>query len=151
MNNRESEAMGTPGTEPVIVQSSGQAAAVAKVAPPDPDAGSSQREFPSVTSAVGAGPIRTPLPEANRPAEPVPVWLSVLVAARCSAKRNGEHHAVRWDCVAGRAVYTNLGRDAEHIEPLGVSLLSGQTLAVYWVPGETAYTLEVYRHREKCA
>jgi hypothetical protein len=118
---------------------------------PDQSGGDALSSFPSAVPHAGAGHVRTPLPEANRPVEPVPVWLSVLVAASCSAKRNGERHAVRWDCEAGRAVYTNLSLDAEHIEPLGVSLMGGHTLAVYWVPGETAYTLEVYRQREKCA
>ena len=31
----------------------------------------------------------------------------------------------------------------ELIQPLGVYLRGGQTLAVYWTPGDTAYTLEV--------
>jgi hypothetical protein len=83
--------------------------------------------------------------------EPLPIWLAVLLAAECQARGNGTDHHVRWDCVAGRAVYTNYGRDAEHIEPLGVSLSVGETLAVYWIPGETAYTMEVYSQAEKCA
>jgi len=99
----------------------------------------------------GAGPVRTPLPEASRPAEPVPIWLAVLLAISCQARRNGENHAVRWDWVSGRALYTNVGRDAEDIEPLGVSLLGGHTMAVYWTPGETTYTVEVYRRKELCA
>jgi hypothetical protein len=97
------------------------------------------------------GPVRPALPEASRPSEPLPIWFAVLHATSCKAKRNGENHAVRWDWVSGRAVYTNAGRDAEHIEPLGVSLRAGHTLAVYWMPGETAYTVEVYRQAELCA
>ncbi len=100
---------------------------------------------------AAAGPVKTPLPEASRPSEPAPVWLSVLLAASCSAGRNGEEHTVRWHCAAGRATYTNHGGEAERIEPLGVSLLGGHTMAVYWNPGETAYTVEVYRQNEKCA
>jgi hypothetical protein len=50
---------------------------------------------------------------------------------------------VAWNCASGRALYTNSGAHAETIQPLGVSLKAGQTLAVYWMPGETAYTLEV--------
>jgi hypothetical protein len=88
---------------------------------------------------------------ANHPGEPVPIWLAVLQATSCEAKRNGEYHAVRWNWVSGRAVYTNAGKDAEHIEPLGVSLKAGHTMAVYWMPGETAYTVEVYRQTELCA
>ena len=109
------------------------------------------RDLAEIALHSGAGPIHTPLPEASRPTDPVPIWLSVLLAASCSAKRNGEQHSVRWNCVAGRATYTNPGGDAEHIEPLGVNLMAGQTMAVYWNPGETAYTVEVYRQKEKCA
>src|SRR5271157_542991 len=82
---------------------------------------------------------------------PLPVWLSALVAAHCQVKRNGADHAVRWSCDSGRALYTNAGADAELIQPLGVRLQGGQTLAVYWLPGETAYTMEVYRQDEMCA
>ena len=99
---------------------------------------------------ASAGPVRSHLPEAH-PGEPVPIWLAVLLATSCEAKRNGENHAVRWNWVSGRAVYTNAGRDAEHIEPLGVSLLGGHTMAVYWIPGETTYTVEVYQQEELCA
>jgi hypothetical protein len=73
------------------------------------------------------------------------------MASSCKARGNGENHAIRWDCVSGRATYTNRGGDAERIEPLGISLMSGQTLSVYWMPGETAYTVEVHRQSEMCA
>ncbi len=96
-------------------------------------------------------PVRVALPEARRHREPVPIWLAVLEATSCEAKRNGEYHAVRWKWDAGRAVYTNAGEDPEHIEPLGVRLKGGHTMAVYWMPGETAYTVEVYRQKELCA
>jgi hypothetical protein len=88
----------------------------------------------------------------QRPAgAPLPIWLAALVAARCQVNRNGEDHAVRWSCVSGKALYTNAGADAEWIQPLGVRLKGGQTLAVYWLPGETDYTVEVYRQDEMCA
>ena len=88
----------------------------------------------------------------QRPAgAPLPIWLAALVAARCRVKRDGEDHAVRWSCVSGKALYTNAGADAELIHPLGVHLQGGQTLAVYWLPGETDYTVEVYRQDEMCA
>jgi hypothetical protein len=96
-------------------------------------------------------PVRTGLPEAKRTHETVPIWLAVLEATSCEAKRNGEYHAVRWQWDSGRAVYTNAGEDPEHIEPLGVRLKGGHTMAVYWMPGETAYTVEVYRQKELCA
>lgn len=75
---------------------------------------------------------------------PAPIWLAALVATRCLASGGGEHHPVRWSCVSGRAVYTNAGADPELIQPLGVRLQGGHTLAVCWMPGETTYTLEVY-------
>jgi hypothetical protein len=66
------------------------------------------------------------------------------MASRCQATVDGEDHAVLWDCIAGRALYTNRGTNAERIEPLGVQLQGGHTVAVYWQPGETSYTVEVY-------
>ena len=87
-----------------------------------------------------------------RPAgDPLPIWLAALVAARCQVSGNGEDHAIRWRSVSGRALYTNGGVDAEWIRPLGVRLEGGQTLAVDWRPGETDYTVEVYRQDEMCA
>lgn len=74
----------------------------------------------------------------------LPVWFAALMASSCQASVNGEDHAVRWDCIAGRALYTNRGTAAERIEPLGVHLKGGHTLAVYWQPGQTNYTVEVY-------
>ena len=88
----------------------------------------------------------------QRPAgDPLPIWLAALAAAHCQANGNGADHAVRWSCVSGRAQYTNAGADAELIQPLGVRLQGGQTLAVYWLPGQTAYSVEVYSQEERCA
>jgi hypothetical protein len=83
--------------------------------------------------------------------EPVPIWLAALMASRCLATGNGEGHAVRWNCASGRALYTNAGTHTEQIEPLGVTLKEGHTLAVCWAPGETSYSLEVYRQYDQCA
>src|SRR5947209_2679899 len=83
----------------------------------------------------------TVMPKAN--GEPLPIWLAVLIATPCQARGEDGGHAVRWTTVAGRAMYTNFGRVPERIEPLGVQLCGGETLAVSWMPGETAYTLEV--------
>jgi hypothetical protein len=121
------------------------------VARPNCGGGDSAADLTVDCLHTGAGPIRTPLPIASRPGEPIPIWLAALLASSCEVERNGENHAVRWDLVSGRALYTNAGRDAEHIEPLGVSLMGGHTMAVYWMPGETAYTVEVYRQAELCA
>jgi hypothetical protein len=84
-------------------------------------------------------------------AQHVPVWLAALLAARCLATDGSQHHTVPWDCDSGRAVYTNAGATAQRIEPLGVSLERGETLAVWWRPGETAYTMEVYGQSQMCA
>ena len=121
------------------------------VASPNSGGGHSLTEFSAARHHSGAGPVRAPLPEARRPSEPVPIWLAVLLATPCQAHRNGENHAVRWNWVSGRALYTNAGGDAEHIQPLGVYLMGGHTVAVCWMPGETAYTVEVYRQTERCA
>jgi len=78
----------------------------------------------------------------------MPIWLAALAASRCQASANGENHAVRWYCISGRAVYTNGGLETEWIHPLGVRLQGGQTLVVWWMPGETTYRVEVYGGNE---
>jgi hypothetical protein len=83
--------------------------------------------------------------------ELVPIWLAALLASRCQAAGNGENRAVRWNCASGRALYTNAGAHTERIEPLGVTLKEGHTLAVCWVPGETTYSLEVFCQYDHCA
>ena len=80
-----------------------------------------------------------------------PVWLAALLAAQCLAIDGKRRRVVPWDCVSGRAIYTNDGAATEFIEPLGVSLERGETLAVTWLPGETAYTMEVYGQSQMCA
>jgi len=77
--------------------------------------------------------------------EPLPIWLSALIAARCQARGAGEPSTVRWNCISGRAFYTNECADPVLIQPLGVHLEGGHTLAVSWRPGESDYTMEVYR------
>lgn len=89
-------------------------------------------------SAVNAGGCR---PATKTPA---PIWMAALLATPCQAVVNGQDHDVRWDCASGRAMYTNSSESTEFIQPLGVRLEGGDTLAVSWMPGETAYTLEVY-------
>ena len=113
---------------------------------------------PAMTNrGTNTGFVRRPVQRSvalgrQRPAgEALPIWLAALVAARCQVNRDGEDHAVRWSCVSGRALYTNAGADAEWIQPLGVRLQGGQTLAVYWLPGATDYTMEVYGQDEMCA
>jgi len=83
--------------------------------------------------------------EIQAPGPPLPIWFSALLATQCRARGKSEHRDVRWNCVSGRAVYTNAGAEEERIEPLGVSLQGGHSVAVSWMPGETAYTVEVFR------
>lgn len=75
--------------------------------------------------------------------EPTPIWMAALMASRCLANRRGQDCAVSWSHVSGKALYTNSGADPELIQPLGIYLQGGQTLAVSWIPGDTTYTLEV--------
>jgi hypothetical protein len=88
---------------------------------------------------------------ARKKTQHTPIWLAALLAARCRADDGSEERSVSWNCISGRAVYTNGGANAQRIEPLGVNLQTGQTLEVYWVPGETTYTLEVYEQTAMCA
>lgn len=83
-------------------------------------------------------------PQHGESVQSIPVWLAALFAAGCRATDGSRGHAVPWVSASGRAVYTNAGPTAKRIEPLGVSLEPGQTLAVWWGPGETAYSVEVY-------
>jgi len=75
--------------------------------------------------------------------ETTPIWMAALMAALCLADRDGKGATVRWNNVSGKALYTNSGSGPELIQPLGVFLRSGETLAVSWIPGDTSYTLEV--------
>lgn len=84
-------------------------------------------------------------PSIQRPAPPLPIWFAALLATHCQAKAGGQGRDVRWRSVSGRAVYTNDGVEAETIEPLGVYLQVGHTVAVSWIAGETSYTVEVFR------
>ena len=88
--------------------------------------------------------------ECRKASEPMPIWFAALAATPCQANAGGQERAVRWECVAGRALYTNVGTDTEVIQPLDVRLMAGYTLAVYWSPGETAYSMETYRQTNLC-
>ena len=83
--------------------------------------------------------------------EPIPIWLAALIATRCQATANGAGHAVSWTHISGRALYTNIGPETEVIEPLGIGLDGGHTVSVTWTPGETAYTVKIYRPYDRCA
>jgi hypothetical protein len=78
-------------------------------------------------------------------AEPLPIWMAALVARGCEATANGAARRVEWQCVSGRAVYTNGGSDTEILLPFGVPVPCGQSVVVSWLPGDTAYTVELYQ------
>ena len=98
-----------------------------------------------------SGPVFSMPPIAPMYAEPTPIWLAALIASRCLAVADGVGNPVRWRHLSGRALYTNLRSTTETIEPLGVSLQQGHTLAVSWIPGDTAYTIEVFQPYDRCA
>jgi hypothetical protein len=105
------------------------------------------KQHADASSAAAIEAIMRPIDPAQ-PGTTIPIWLAALAASRCRASGKGENHAVRWFCISGRALYTNGGADTEFIQPLGVSLQGGQTVAVSWMPGESAYTVEVYGGNE---
>lgn len=75
----------------------------------------------------------------------VPVWLAVLTAAGCQAISRFETRSIRWTSTGGKAIYTNTGAVRESVQPFGLTLEPGDTLAVSWQPRETEYTLEICR------
>jgi hypothetical protein len=83
---------------------------------------------------------------ATNAGEPLPIWMAALIASRCQAITQGSDRVVNWRCVSGRALYTNGDSEVETIQPFGVPLRRGETVAVSWLPGDTAYTVELYRH-----
>ena len=109
-----------------------------------------RRVYRQRTPAAACRPMASALEARPAPLESAPIWFAALAGMRCHAADTEESRSVRFEYVAGRALYTNCSPQPESIHPLGVTLLGGQTLAVYWVPGESGYTLEVYR-REKQA
>jgi len=84
-------------------------------------------------------------PDIQSPATPIPIWFAALIASQCQARAKGNGRDVRWNCISGRAVYTNRGAEEETIEPLGVCLQRGDTVAVSWNPGETSYKVEIFQ------
>ncbi len=125
----------------------------------DPDgeprtAGATYRGRDPIYGNFSVGPYRIgpgSAAEPQAPTEETPIWLAALIANRVQASASGEPHAIRWNCIAGRALYTNHGPEAEIIDPLGVYLERGYTLSVTWEPGETEYTVEVFGGLEHCA
>src|SRR5256885_6228715 len=59
----------------------------------------------------------------------LPIWMAALIKSDCRATAPGSDCNVLWLCIDGRAQYTNDAGDALLIEPLGIHLESGHTLA----------------------
>ena len=109
------------------------------------------RAFVSRRRAASAGRLFPPKPEIQQPREARPIWLAALLATPFRATSDTQQREVLWSCIAGRAVYTNSSTETEFIQPLGVKLQRGDTLAVFWTPGESEYTVEVYKPNELVA
>jgi hypothetical protein len=101
-------------------------------------------KFQTASLHLGVESRGTQRTERDHP-ESRPIWLSVLEATSCQARSRASKHAIRWQHVSGRATYTNLGNEEERIEPLGVNVPRGKTVAVSWLPGQTEYTVEIYK------
>jgi hypothetical protein len=78
-------------------------------------------------------------------ADPLPIWMAALVARGCEAMVNGTARKIEWQCLSGRAVYTNDGPDTEILLPFGVPVAGGHSVVVSWLPGDTSYTVELDR------
>jgi hypothetical protein len=76
-----------------------------------------------------------------------PVWMAALLSADCRAVSAGREQAISWEWRSGRAQYSNTSSETELIHPLGVKLPNGHTIALYWAPAETSYTVETYPAR----
>lgn len=74
----------------------------------------------------------------------LPIWFAALVANRCEAIDRAQAHSIHWTCISGKALYTNSRGEVVRIQPFGVCLQRGETLAVSWQPGATEYTLDVH-------
>ena len=76
-----------------------------------------------------------------------PVWMAALLATDCLVQTSGGARKVAWQCVAGRAVYSNSGAETIVLLPFGVRVRGGASVIVSWLPGETGYTIELQPHR----
>jgi len=77
------------------------------------------------------------------------IWSAALLAAGCTASRNGESRPVQWKSWRGRLYYR--AKDAVVVRPLNVALQAGEVLEVRWDAGDTAYHLTIVhsQHTEK--
>jgi hypothetical protein len=71
--------------------------------------------------------------------------MAALLASGCHASANGTSRTIDWRLQSGRALYTNAGAETETLQPFGIPVRGGETLAVSWRPGDTSYTVELHR------
>ena len=106
------------------------------------------------TVFAGGGPQISYISPDGARCRPLP-WLrsqsGSAVLEATSARPNDANTTRTVEMGSGTRRLLNAGEDPEHIEPLGVRLKGGHTMAVYWMPGETAYAVEPYRQKELCA
>ena len=78
--------------------------------------------------------------------DPLPIWMAALLASACEARGDGFSSDVEWQCVHGRALYTNSGEETLILYPFGIPVRGGETLVVSWLPNETGYTVKLERN-----
>jgi hypothetical protein len=76
-----------------------------------------------------------------------PVWLAALAGACCHAVSSKGARTICWEWLQGHAIYFNISKESERIQPLEVDLPSGHTIAVSWAPSETTYSVKTFPGR----
>jgi hypothetical protein len=76
-----------------------------------------------------------------RPDSSSPIWSAALLAAGCTATRNGESLPVHWQSVRGRLYYW--ATETVLVRPLDVAVQAGEILEVQWSAGDTGYSTAI--------
>ena len=103
-----------------------------------------KNDNPGILTGIADGPL---LESGTIYRHPAPIWMAALLASSCRALAGESEHPIRWDCGSDCALYTNRSAEAEVVDPFGVTLQGGDTLAVSWMAGETGYNLEVFSYK----
>lgn len=91
-------------------------------------------------------PATSRAPYTTKAVDLLPIWMAALLASACEARGDGYSSDVEWECVHGRAIYTNGGEQTLILHPFGVPVRGGETLVVSWLPNETGYTVKLERN-----
>lgn len=86
----------------------------------------------------------TPRRQPATATEPMPIWMAALLASAAGRK-------VSWEWLGGRAVFRNRSARPELIEPLGLRVGRGESVVVTWLPGQSEYTIQLYRRNSLAA